>query len=82
MKKVKQEMRGDPLLSKKPDPPVTGPGKLHLYGLEKYRIEPWRGCAVSIVHICIIFHSLYIFEEIFFDLVFKCVDIVGGFQVR
>ena len=26
MKKVKQEMRSDPNLSKMPDPPVTGPG--------------------------------------------------------
>ena len=29
------------------------------------------------IHIYIIFLPLYIFEEIFFDLVFKCVDIVG-----
>ena len=35
-----------------------------------------------IVHIYVIFLSLYIFEEIFFDLVFKCVDVVGGFLVR
>ena len=40
-----------------------------------------RGCAVLIVHIYLIFLSLYIFEEIFFDVVFKCVDIVDGFQV-
>ena len=38
-------------------------------------------CAVSIIHIYIIFLPLYIFEEIFFDLVFKGVDIVGRFQV-
>ena len=37
---------------------------------------------MSIVHICVIFLSLYVFEEIFFDLVLKCVDVVGGFQVR
>ena len=29
----------------------------------------------------VIVHSLYIFEEIF-DLVCKCVDTVGGFQLR
>ena len=27
MKKMKQEMRADPSLSKMPDPPVTGPGE-------------------------------------------------------
>ena len=37
---------------------------------------------MSKVHIYAIFPSLYMFEEIFFDLVFKCVDFVGGFQVR
>ena len=37
--------------------------------------------AASIVHIYIIFLS-YVVEEIFFDLVFKCVDIVSGFQVK
>ena len=48
----------------------------------QYRIEFKRGCAVSIVDIYVIFFSLYNFEEIFFDFVFKCIYIVGGFQVR
>ena len=34
--------------------------------------------SVSLVHIYVILLSLHIFEEIFVDLVFKCVDIVGG----
>ena len=29
-----------------------------------------------------IFLCLYAFEEIFFDIVFKYVDVFGGFQVR
>ena len=37
---------------------------------------------MSIVHVYVILLSLYIFEEIFFDLVCKFVDIVGGFQAR
>ena len=37
-------------------------------------------CAVLIIHIYIIFLPLYIFEEIVFDLVFKCVDTVGRFK--
>ena len=43
----------------------------------KDRIARKRGCAVSIVHIYVIFLSLYLFEEILFDLLFRCVDIVG-----
>ena len=35
---------------------------------------------MSMVHIYGILHSLYIFEEIFFDLVFKCAVIVDGFS--
>ena len=34
------------------------------------------------VHILVIFLSFAILVEIFFDLVFMCVDIVGGLQVR
>ena len=37
-------------------------------------------CAVLITHIYIIFLPLYIYEELFFDLMFKCVDIVGRFK--
>ena len=48
---------------------------------EKTEIARKRGFAVSIVHIYVIFLSLYLFEEILFDLVFKYVDIVGRFQV-
>ena len=32
---------------------------------------------VSIVLIYVIFLTSYVFEEINFDLVFKCVDVVG-----
>ena len=41
-----------------------------------------RGSMLSIVHIYVIFLSLYVLEEMFFYLVFKCVDVVRGFQVR
>ena len=45
------------------------------------RIGCRRVCEVLVIHLYIIFLPLYIFEKIFFDLVFKCVDIVGRFQV-
>ena len=48
----------------------------------KFLIGRKGGCAVLIVHIYFMFLSLYILKEIFFDLVFECVYIVGGFQVK
>ena len=37
---------------------------------------------MSVVHIYVTFLSSHLFEEVFHDLVFKCIAIVGGFQVR
>ena len=36
---------------------------------------------VLVVHMYVIFLSLYLFEAIFFDLLFNCVDVVGGLAV-